>query len=135
MNKHDLLTVLNAADCEAEVYVTGRDSKGKHKLFPVTSVAVCGEQIQIQFDEKDNAFAAFMSETSVKNGTIENFKRVYVGMWGSKLSFALNHFQNKYSVIKGAEPFIDYLAYCDSIFQTDFHAIELEGHIYIFKKE
>ncbi len=135
MHKNDLLMVLNDAKRNDKIYVTGRDSEGRHKLFPVTSVAVCGEQIWIQFNLSDDAFAAYVSWVGVEAGTKENFVRDFKGIWGGKLSFAVHRFQNKYLVGKEVEPFIDYNAYRDSIFKTDFHAVELSGHIYIFKKE
>ena len=135
MNKSDLLIALNRVDRNDEIFVTGRDSEGKHKLWPVTSVAVCGEQIRIQLDEKDDAYAAYMSMVGIEAGTVENFKRDFCGMWGNKLSFATTHFQNKYNVPFDIRPFINYNAYCNSIFKTDFHANELGGKFYIFKKE
>lgn len=135
MNKNVLLMTLNGAKRNDKIFITGRDSEGKRKLFPVTSVAICDEQIWIQLDEKDDAFAAYVSWVGVEAGTIENFARNFVGMWGSKYSFAANHFQNKFTIPKDVEPFINYNVYCDSIFKTDFHAVELAGHTYIFKKE
>ena len=135
MHKNDLLMVLNDAKRNDKIFVTGRDSEGKRKLFPVTSVALCDDQIWIQFESKDDAFAAYVSWVGIEAGTMKNFKRDYLGVWYGKLSFAMNHFRNRYLVGKEVEPFIDYNAYHDSIFKTDFHAVELSGHIYIFKKE
>lgn len=135
MNKSNLLIALNTMLQNDEIFVTGRDSEGRRKLFPVTSIAVCDGQIWVQFDRNDDAYAAFASEVGIEAGTVGNFKRIYVGMWGSKLGFATYHFRNNHVVGKDIEPFINYSAYCDSIFKTDFHAIELAGHFYIFKKE
>ena len=71
----------------------------------------------------------------VSNLEPENFVRDFKGTWGSKYSFAANHFQNKFVIGKDVEPFINYNAYSDSIFKTDFHAVELADRTYIFKKE